>query len=795
MSRPSVRLLLLLLGGAASALLVARVTPDFDRRVVTRFARGPDPLLTAALLRFNVSSLLDEPSRYFRPPFLFPDPNPLRGTEPLVAEAALAVPFRLVLGDRPAPVFTLVRLVTLGLLVVFTGLMLGELGARTSLAVLGGCLSVLVGTTATAFDRLQAVSFQWLPLGLLFAVRFFRSGRLRDAVAFGACAFLLVQSSLYSTVMLLAVVPFLVPLLATLRGAPEAGRRRAVGLAVAAALAAFASAIVLWPYLRDRADMASFATAAYASVKVWEPAFVVDLLSTPAEYRWPGWPLAPPIGWSGRYPGGAFVLLLGAVALLALADRLRRRADRSPRRTPEPRAFRVATTLRAASLPGLVAALAWGLLAEGSAPARAAADLCLWVGLIAWGARLALWPSPWRNDEGRLAIVTSAVALAAVSFLLLSFGSGVAFASWGPTLAGGLFGPLSAVMTPLRELRELKRFLVPAGWTAVVALTLALERELRRRPRWVAPLLAGALLAIGMSERVRADVKSLRIPPVPGEYGLAAASHGRGGLLELPFDGWGSLGSIHRMLWQPVHGRPIVAGRTGLDPGWYALAYHVLNEFPSEESVLLCRAWGVDTVFDTRAEEWDGDRLARPLPPGLVFRTGWTAPGGRRAALLFDLLQDATLPVLGEEPSPGPGTSVKPTSAPGLALAIDDSLDSAAPIDGPLDLTLGLGASEAVTAVELDFGPGRHSRVPPSLRVLGRVGEEWRDLTRDPSGERLRARVADHRMKRRPGRLVVLVEPTPARALRLVAGGVRWDLPEVRVRVAPAPRPASGPTE
>ena len=133
MVRRAVLPLLLVALGLVAAVLVARLPPDYERTVVTRRDHNSDPLLTAVLLRFDVDALLGEPSRYFQPPFLYPDPNPLRGTEPLIAEALLAVPFRVVLGDRPAPLFTWVRLVTLALVTLGTGLMLRELGARPSL--------------------------------------------------------------------------------------------------------------------------------------------------------------------------------------------------------------------------------------------------------------------------------------------------------------------------------------------------------------------------------------------------------------------------------------------------------------------------------------------------------------------------------------------------------------------------------------------------------------------------------------------------------------------------------------
>ena len=227
---------LLLALGLASGVVVARLPPDLETTVVTRRHHGADPLLSAVLLRFGVDSLLHHPSRYFQPPILFPDPNPLRGTEPLVAEALLAVPIRLALGDRPAPVYTLVKIVTLALLTLGTGLMLKELGVGLGLCLLGGGLSVLVSTTTVFADRLQALSLQWLPLSILFALRYWRTGRPGHAAAFAACLFLTVQASLYTTVMLVAVAPFLAPLLLALRGEAQT-RRRATGLALGAAVA------------------------------------------------------------------------------------------------------------------------------------------------------------------------------------------------------------------------------------------------------------------------------------------------------------------------------------------------------------------------------------------------------------------------------------------------------------------------------------------------------------------------------------------------------------------------------
>jgi hypothetical protein len=71
--------------------------------------------------------------------------------------------------------------------------------------------------------------------------------------------------------------------------------------------------------------------------------------------------------------------------------------------------------------------------------------------------------------------------------------------------------------------------------------------------------------------------------------------------------------------------------------------------------------------------------------------------------------------------------------------------------------------------------------IPPRVQVLGLVGQEWRDLTVEPTGDFLRARVADLLMKRRPARIVISLRPAGARLLRLSPPPGRWELPEVRL--------------
>jgi hypothetical protein len=765
---------LLLALGLASGILVARLPPDLETTVVTRRHHGADPLLSAVLLRFGVDSLLHHPSRYFQPPFLYPDPNPLRGTEPLVAEALLAAPFRVALGDRPAVVYTSVKIVTLALLTLGTGLLLRELGVGLGLCLLGGGLCVLVSTTVVFADRLQAVSLQWLPLSILFAVRFWRRGGAALAAAFAACLFLTVQASLYTAVMLLAAAPFLAPVLLCLRDGADS-RRRAAGLALGAAVAAGLSFFILRTYVADRADVAAYSTAAYASEKVWNAAALTDPLTSPPEYGLPGWRLGPASSWDGIYPGTGFVLLVFGLAALALVDAAR--GPGSPREAaPLSRAHRAAGRLLALFLAGLVGAVTLSALTGAGSGARLAAGAFLWATLATWWVRLAAWPRP-ATIEARLGLAASAFAFVAFVCYLLGLGSPISL-HYGEPLLEGLFGPLSAALPPLREMREVKRFLLPAGWAAVVAATLALELRLRERPRVLGNAFAAVVLLVSLAERLQADTRKAFLPPPPEPYELLRESDRHGGLLELPFDEWGRIASVHRMLWQPSHGRPIVAGRTGLDPAWYSPAREVFNEFPSEECLLLLRSWGIDSVLDARPgpePSW---------PEGVRLRGRRTGSEGEWR--LLDVLPGTDRDRLDQEASPDAGAWERPEAQGGgnAAFAADGSVETAAEIEGKEGLVL--RASGDASAVELDYGLGRYGRVPASLRVLGLVQNDWLDLTEEPTGAHLRARAANQLLRERTARLVVRLRPGQAQLLRLVSADVPWDLPEVRVRVLQA---------
>jgi hypothetical protein len=501
----------------------------------------------------------------------------------------------------------------------------------------------------------------------------------------------------------------------------------------------------------------------------------LDPLTSPPEYGPFGWRLGPASSWDGVYPGTGFVLLVGGLAALGLADAVR--ARRRPRvATLSSPAHRASKRLLVLFLAGLAGTVTLAVLNGRSGGTHVAAGACMWAALATWGVRLARWPKP-SSGEVRLGLAASAAGLAALVFYLLSFGSPIDL-HYGQPLLDGVFGPLSAVLAPLRELREVRRFLAPAGWAAVVAATLALELRLRGRSRALAPAIAAVILGVALAERLQADTRKAFVPPPPPPYELLRRSDRSGGLLELPFVNWGRIVSVHRMLWQASHGRPIVAGQTGFDPGWYTPARGVFNEFPSEESLLLLRAWGVDSVLDARVG-------AEPAWPEGVELRG-RAPGPRGEWRLLDLRPGNGRERLAPEPSPAAGAWETPAvpDAGAAARAADGSVETAGEITRPEGLLLMAPGDGIVSAVELDYGRGRFGRVPSDLRVLGRVGDEWLDLTEEPTGVHLRARAALQLLKQRTARLVVRLRPRRVSRLRLVSADVPWDLPEVRIRIA-----------
>jgi len=152
-------------------------------------------------------------------------------------------------------------------------------------------------------------------------------------------------------------------------------------------------------------------------------------------------------------------------------------------------------------------------------------------------------------------------------------------------------------------------------------------------------------------------------------------------------------------------------------------------------------------------------------------------------ARLFDVVLGAE-PLTLAEPATDAGRWQSPdaaAAAPAHRRALDGSLDTAALFEGAEAPIFVVPAGATASALVLDYGSGRFSRVPASLKVETLTDGQWTDVTLAQTGSRLQARAADQLMRSRRARLVIALR-TPTRGpLRLAAAGEAWDLPELRL--------------
>ena len=115
--------------------------------------------------------------------------HPLRYTlgmdEPVLGTSVLVLPLALVTGDAVL-LFNVARLLTFALSALTARALALELGAAEGPALLAGAAYAFSPVRVDQIAHLSTLGTQWLPLVVLYAVRFFRGGRARDAMAAGA---------------------------------------------------------------------------------------------------------------------------------------------------------------------------------------------------------------------------------------------------------------------------------------------------------------------------------------------------------------------------------------------------------------------------------------------------------------------------------------------------------------------------------------------------------------------------------------------------------------------------------
>lgn len=136
--------------------------------------------------------------------------HPLRYTlgldEPVFGTTLLALPLALFTEDAVL-LYNVVRLLTFLFSALTAYWLARELGVGEWLALLGGALFAFSPIRTDQVAHLSTLGTQWLPLVVLFAVRYARSGKTRDALLCGLFFVLAFAACGYHGVLGLAILP------------------------------------------------------------------------------------------------------------------------------------------------------------------------------------------------------------------------------------------------------------------------------------------------------------------------------------------------------------------------------------------------------------------------------------------------------------------------------------------------------------------------------------------------------------------------------------------------------------
>lgn len=682
----------------------------------------------------------------------------MRGTEPLISQAVVAIPFRLILGDRPLLIASLLRLLTLVLTAIISMLFLREISVNSTLAVIGGILVITVPTYLIYIDRLAVLTLQWLVLSLLMAVKIFKYGlRWWYAVGLSVSLILLALGGVYTTVFVLAIFLFLLPLLFT----PAWNHRlrtNIYAIVVSALAAASISFLILSHWLLNRWDMGYYWMQEFLAIKRWRNFSLPSLVD-------------------GNVLNFSLLFLMILIPCLYIARRIldRKSGSVSVPAGKRPALHRISKyTLLVFSMLVLLFA---GMGYFGfTLPLM---DICLWGLLLSWAILLASWNDPWSDEKRRVRYLSGVLFYVAFIFLLLALGSPIAWNRNGAELGKGIFGFVAWVIPPLSQLRELSRFMVPAAWSFAIGLILALDAVIRSYSKKVILAIAAAFALLIPADRLGKEFKFYQYSDMPQHYELLKNSSGPGALLELPFPQWNSWRGIMAMGWQHEHGRPIVTGYTGVSPAWYQYARLVFMRFPSRGSLWLMKKWNVDTVLLPDQDD-EVDQRLQQYSEALIPRG--KSEGYRLFDLSFDMIDDE----LGGEVSAGELLWKVPEldGFPESRHLIGDGIatpGSSLRITGDDRLTFGIDDSLTLRAVEIDYGYGIGTHVPAAVKVLGLIDGEWKTLNVKHSGRYLHARAADLLMRSQFARIRINLKRNRATRFRIVASDKTFLLPELAI--------------
>ena len=221
-----------------------------------------DAYTNAMIMGSRVDALLGRGSLSLSDNYFFaPLPNSMVFNENLFGLSLLFAPFYL-LSKNPLWAYNLTLLVSLGLSVFFTYLLVLRLTGSRHAGLLAGVAFAFCPYVLFEIGRIQLVATQWIPAAFLLLHRAVEEQRPRDIIGFWLCILLQIGTCLYNTM-------FLLPLLALagvallLRERPP--RRFYYWFAGSALSAAAVALLIAAPYFAARSSFNLERSVAFAS--------------------------------------------------------------------------------------------------------------------------------------------------------------------------------------------------------------------------------------------------------------------------------------------------------------------------------------------------------------------------------------------------------------------------------------------------------------------------------------------------------------------------------------------------
>jgi hypothetical protein len=171
-----------------------------------RIMDAGDSAFFAWVMAWEVHSLATDPARISHAPIFHPLPHTLGYDEPVLGTTLLTLPLRLFTDDA-VWVMNVTRLLTFLLSALAAYLLARELGCGEPASLLAGAAFAFSPIRTDQIAHLSTLGTQWLPATLLYMHRFFRTGRIRDALLSALFFVLSAYACGYHGVIGLAVLP------------------------------------------------------------------------------------------------------------------------------------------------------------------------------------------------------------------------------------------------------------------------------------------------------------------------------------------------------------------------------------------------------------------------------------------------------------------------------------------------------------------------------------------------------------------------------------------------------------